>query len=203
MLPLALARADNRDRERPYTSTGSARPVIGLEYFSSPLGQHSLGRARNIDTRDNLLQWFGGSISEWNSISYHPKALNFSGEDVGSEAVSEAALELSYDWHLHQILGYTCCLDEANRKVVKELQCLNSLAKKPGRVVNLQRMEVVRRVFWIFGLRCLLQCIWSCPFSRYSGGVVNVMDEDDLDTLLGVTVIMWVLTKNRLVLALD
>ncbi len=121
--------------------------------------------------------------SERKSLS---KDLQDSGEE-DSESTEKSTLELRYDWQLHQMVGYMCRLDEAKKSIWTRTQCMIPLARKgqPKFITDGSRNPFFGFWFYVGWYEVIVPVL-----QRMLGEVVNIKDEEELDKLLGATVMM-------------
>ena len=110
-----------------------------------------------------------------------------SDEGEGTETTPKSALELRYDWQLHQMVGYMRRVDGARQTLVKQLPCMNPLAAngEPKYATEGSRTPFFgfwTYVAWYNAIVPVLQ--------KVVGDIVMVRDEEALDVLLGATVNM-------------
>ena len=115
------------------------------------------------------------------------------GEADGGAAASEgnqarplSVLEQQYDWELHQMLAYMRRLDGAT-ETIKKLPRMDPLAPDGEAKHALDGSKTPYFGWWTY-------VAWYNVFvpvlTKTFGNVLNVLDEDDLDRLLGATVQM-------------
>ncbi len=75
-------------------------------------------------------------------------------EGEGTDTAPRSALELRYDWQLHQMVGYMRRVDGVRKTLVQRLPCMNPLARdgEPDFATDGSRTPF----FWILGLCCLV-----------------------------------------------
>ena len=107
-------------------------------------------------------------------------------EDTGKTSI-RSALELQFDWPLHQMTGYMRRLDGAGGLTRKNNRCMDPLAADglPKHAVDGSRTPFFGYWFYVAWYNVI-----NPVLARTFGQVLNVRDKDDLDTLLGATVMM-------------
>ena len=107
-------------------------------------------------------------------------------EDAGKTSV-RSALEVQFDWALHQMTGYMRRLDGATGLTRKGHRKMDPLAAdgEPKHALDGSLTPYFGYWFYIAWYNVIIPVL-----GKTFGQVLNVMDKDDMDTLFGATVMM-------------
>jgi hypothetical protein len=106
--------------------------------------------------------------------------------DASRESMPLSALEQQYDWELHQMVGYMRRLD-GSTQTIKKMPRMDPLASDGEAKHALDGSKTPYFGYWTY---VAWYNVFIPALYKTFGPVVNVLDEEDMNKLLGATVKM-------------
>jgi hypothetical protein len=106
--------------------------------------------------------------------------------DAGRESMPLSALAQQYDWELHQMVGYMRRLD-GSTQTIKKMPRMDPLSPDGEPKHALDGSKTPYFGYWAY---VAWYNVFVPALSKTFGPVLHVSDEEDMNTLLGATVMM-------------